>query len=81
MTREALRSQSAGVKNAPKCVAQAEDLQTGYGKKKVSEGIQFSLRSGEILAVIGPNGSGKTFKQMKNRPHNSTYNSMNNTNN
>ena len=45
MTREALRSQSAGVKNAPKCVAQAEDLQTGYGKKKVSEGIRFSLRT------------------------------------
>lgn len=60
MTREALRSQSAGVENAPKCVVQAADLQTGYGKKKVSEGIQFSLRSGEILAVIGPNGSGKS---------------------
>ena len=38
----------------------AQDLQIGYGKKKVAEGIHFSLHAGRILAVIGPNGSGKS---------------------
>lgn len=38
----------------------ADDLQIGYGKRKVAEGIHFALKEGEILAVIGPNGSGKS---------------------
>ncbi|MCI1208293.1 MAG: LPS export ABC transporter ATP-binding protein [Treponema sp.] len=31
-----------------------------FGKKKVVQGIDFSMKSGEILGLLGPNGSGKT---------------------
>jgi len=32
----------------------------GYGTKKVVENISFSVQSGEILCLLGPNGVGKT---------------------
>lgn len=41
-------------------VVSADQLQIGYGKSKVAEGIHFSLKKGEILALVGPNGSGKS---------------------
>ncbi|MCR5290327.1 MAG: LPS export ABC transporter ATP-binding protein [Treponema sp.] len=31
-----------------------------FGKKKVVQGIDFSMTTGEILGLLGPNGSGKT---------------------
>ena len=31
-----------------------------YGRLTALDGVQFSIRSGEILGLIGPNGSGKT---------------------
>ena len=37
-----------------------EKVSVGYGKKKIMENIDFSLREGEILSLIGPNGAGKT---------------------
>lgn len=36
------------------------DLTVGYGKKAVIDGITVTIEPGEILTVIGPNGSGKT---------------------
>ncbi|MCR5639798.1 MAG: ABC transporter ATP-binding protein [Lachnospiraceae bacterium] len=36
------------------------DLAAGYGKKKIIEGVSFSVERGEILAVVGPNGVGKS---------------------
>lgn len=36
------------------------DLSIGYGDSPLARGISFSLRRGERLGVIGPNGCGKT---------------------
>ncbi len=35
-------------------------LYKNFGKKKVVQGIDFSMHTGEILGLLGPNGSGKT---------------------
>lgn len=37
-----------------------EQLHCGYDTKKVLDGINFSIDTGEFFGVIGPNGSGKT---------------------
>lgn len=38
----------------------ASSLYKNFGKKKVVQGIDFSIRTGEVLGLLGPNGSGKT---------------------
>jgi ATP-binding cassette subfamily F protein 3 len=38
----------------------AEDLTVGYPSRLLAAGLNFTLRRGEALGVIGPNGSGKT---------------------
>lgn len=35
-------------------------LYKSFGKKKVVKGIDFSMHTGEVLGLLGPNGSGKT---------------------
>lgn len=42
------------------CIAKAEHLKMYYQKIRAVEDVSFELYEGEILAVIGPNGSGKT---------------------
>lgn len=37
-----------------------EGLSKFYGKRQILFGIDFSVRSGEIMTLLGPNGSGKT---------------------
>lgn len=37
-----------------------ENGQFGYGEKKILQGVSFSLNSGEVMSVLGPNGVGKT---------------------
>lgn len=37
-----------------------EDLRVAYGVKEVLHGISFSIKKGEIFAIIGPAQSGKT---------------------
>jgi iron complex transport system ATP-binding protein len=39
---------------------QVKDLQFSYGKHAVLQGIDFSLKEHEIVAILGPNGVGKT---------------------
>jgi zinc/manganese transport system ATP-binding protein len=41
-------------------VVVAEDLSLRYGERTLFEGLDFELQAGELLAVLGPNGTGKT---------------------
>jgi urea ABC transporter ATP-binding protein UrtE len=41
-------------------ILQAVDLKAGYGGKPVLQGADFTVRHGEIVAVIGRNGVGKS---------------------
>jgi zinc transport system ATP-binding protein len=36
------------------------DATIGYGRLRVLSGVSFSVKKGEIAALLGPNGSGKT---------------------
>ena len=48
------------MKKQENAILSAGDLTIGYGSRVVAEGITFSLRQGEILALLGPNGCGKS---------------------
>jgi len=49
-----------GDATAPKLVMQASGLVKRYGHVTALDGMDFELRDGEILAVIGDNGAGKS---------------------
>jgi branched-chain amino acid transport system ATP-binding protein len=44
----------------PSTLLRLNGLRTGYGTHSVLEGIDLEVRSGEIVALLGSNGSGKT---------------------
>jgi len=50
----------AGFEPAPEIVMQASGLVKRYGHVTALDGADFELRAGEILAVIGDNGAGKS---------------------
>ncbi len=41
-------------------IVKCENLKKKFGSKEVLHGISFEIKEGDILAFIGPNGSGKT---------------------
>ncbi len=41
-------------------IIEVKGLNFSYGKKQVLQDITLDIRAGEILTIIGPNGSGKT---------------------
>lgn len=41
-------------------ILQLHQLRTGHGRTVVSDGIQLQIAAGEVLCLLGPNGTGKT---------------------
>ncbi len=41
-------------------VLEARDLHKYFGKKKAVKGVNFIVKSGEVVGLLGPNGAGKT---------------------
>ncbi|UNC91401.1 ABC transporter ATP-binding protein [Candidatus Contubernalis alkaliaceticus] len=41
-------------------VLRIENLHKSYGEKKIIDGVELSVRKGDIYGFLGPNGSGKT---------------------
>jgi ATP-binding cassette, subfamily F, member 3 len=48
------------VERAGTNVLTVEDLAVGYGDTPLAEGINFTLMRGEVMGIIGANGTGKT---------------------
>jgi len=44
----------------PCCVLQAEGLNFSYDSRKVLDNVNFTVRAGEMVTVVGPNGGGKS---------------------
>ena len=44
----------------PTLLLEIEDARTGYGGLEVLHGISLTVDEGEIVTVLGPNGTGKT---------------------
>ena len=41
-------------------VLEIKNIKKSFGKKKLFNGLDFQIRKGEVFALIGPNGVGKT---------------------
>ncbi|MBN2050339.1 MAG: ABC transporter ATP-binding protein [Spirochaetales bacterium] len=41
-------------------VVRVDNIAKAYGKRRVLTGVSFQVERGEILSIVGPNGSGKT---------------------
>ncbi|MGL9726156.1 MAG: metal ABC transporter ATP-binding protein [Wolbachia sp.] len=46
--------------NVNSCILKIENLTLAYGNKKVLDDINLSVKRGEIVTILGPNGGGKT---------------------
>ena len=42
------------------CMAGLHNVYFSYGKRKILEGLSFSVNPGECIVLAGPNGSGKS---------------------
>jgi ABC-type Mn2+/Zn2+ transport system ATPase subunit len=51
---------AASTSGAETVLASASDLAAGYGRVPAIEGITFEVEAGERVALLGPNGGGKT---------------------
>lgn len=55
-----LSDSSSEYSQAKSHILRVSSLYKNFGKKKVVQGIDFSMKTGEVLGLLGPNGSGKT---------------------
>lgn len=46
--------------NSPSVLLAINNLTSGYGKKQILNGISLTVKSGDIVALIGHNGAGKS---------------------
>ncbi len=44
----------------PNPLLQMEDVEAGYGRTRILEGVDISLRPGDRIGLLGPNGAGKS---------------------
>ncbi len=44
----------------PKAIIQVKDLSAGYGQRVILEHVNFEVREGEVLVILGRSGSGKS---------------------
>ena len=54
------RGRAAGWRPSQETVLETSDLTAGYGAAPALEGIDLSVRDGEMVAVLGANGAGKS---------------------
>jgi ABC-type Mn2+/Zn2+ transport system ATPase subunit len=55
-----VQDRGAAVTTAAEALAVAQDVSVGYDGAPVLTGISFAARAGERIAILGPNGGGKT---------------------
>jgi len=46
--------------NSTSHTLRVSSLYKNFGKKKVVQGVDFQMKTGEVLGLLGPNGAGKT---------------------
>ena len=55
-----MATEAANIEDAPSSYFVADDLHAYYGESYIVQGVSLTLNEGEILALLGRNGAGKT---------------------
>src|ERR1700719_4452201 len=55
-----MRAMNAITNQATRAAVSVSGLRKAYGEKVVLDGVDLTIREGEVFALLGPNGAGKT---------------------